>query len=478
MTRPTIPAPKMTIFFIYAPILVCDIRTSFINQDGPGFNSINARLLDDLGQDADIRGQPKDRQVVERKEGLSAELPTDALPVRPAAAVKRGGFTGGVPESYDISNEIEDMTTRLRVNAIALLALATALVLPRPAAAAEEPSKEKNPYKARLIGVPFVYYSPETKLAFGGGGVVNFRAGRHKAETRTSSVWAYASYNMAKQFGVMVKPEITLDRNNLYIGGLLRWERSPQKFFGVGDDMPAASEETFTPRRLVIELGVKRRLLGPLFAGLRFDLEQTTMEKVEAGGLLDAGGVSGSRGGTLSGFGLSLDWDTRDAVLFPRRGSFVQFTADAYGAMAGSDFPFNRLVLDLRRYFSLGADRVLAVQAYVYSSGGDVPFQRLAQIGGESLLRGYYKGRFRDKGLVAVQAEYRALVTKRIGVAGFAGLGDLFPGWSGFRADNLKYSVGTGLRYVVNKRDGTTLRLDLAWGRASFGLYVTAKEAF
>ncbi|MCK7482530.1 MAG: hypothetical protein M0C28_39465 [Candidatus Moduliflexus flocculans] len=44
--------------------------------------------------------------------------------------------------------------------------------------------------------------------------------------------------------------------------------------------------------------------------------------------------------------------------------------------------------------------------------------------------------------------------------------------------EKLKFSVGTGLRYVVNKRDGTTLRLDLAWGRACFGLYLTAKEAF
>ncbi len=377
---------------------------------------------------------------------------------------------------YDIPDETKDMTTRPRVFTIALLA--AALALPRPAAAAEEPPKEDETYRARLIGVPFIYYSPETKLAFGGGGVVNFRAGRHKAETRTSSVWAYASYNMAKQFSVMVKPEITLDRNNLYIGGLLRWERTPQKFFGVGSDMPAAAEETFTPRRLVLELGVKRRLLGSLFAGLRFDLERTTMEKVEAGGLLDAGGIAGSRGGTLSGFGLSLDWDTRDTVLFPRRGSFAQFTADSYGAMAGSDFTFSRIVLDLRRYLPVGADGVLAVQAYLYSSGGDVPFQRLAQIGGESLLRGYYKGRFRDKGLMAFQAEYRALITNRIGVAGFAGLADLFPGGAGFRLETLKFSAGTGLRYVINKRDGTTLRLDLAWGQACFGLYLTAKEAF
>lgn len=369
------------------------------------------------------------------------------------------------------------MTVRPLASLLVLAALAGTV---RPAAAAdgEESAKGRETYRARVIGVPFAYYSPETKLAFGAGGVVNFRAGRRKAETRTSSVWAYASYNMAKQFNVMVKPEITFGGNDLYLGGLVRWERAPQKFFGVGNDMPAGAVESFTPRHLVVELGVKRRVRGPLFAGVRFDYERMTMEKVEAGGLLDAGDIAGSRGGTLTGFGVSLDWDTRDAVLFPHRGSFVQVTADAYGLIADGDFSFNRLVVDLRRYLPLGAAGVLALQGYVYSSGGEVPFHRLAQAGGESLLRGYYKGRYREKGLIAVQAEYRALITKRVGVAGFAGVGDLFPGWAGLRLEKLVYSLGTGLRYVVNKRDGTTLRLDLAWGRSSFGVYVTAKEAF
>ncbi len=369
----------------------------------------------------------------------------------------------------------------MTIRPLASLLIVAVLAGPvRPSAAAdgEEAAKGRETYRARVIGVPFAYYSPETKLAFGGGGVVNFRAGRRKAETRASSVWAYASYNLARQFNVMVKPEITLGGNDLYLGGLVRWERAPQKFFGVGDDMPDEAEETFTPRHLVVELGVKRRVRGPLFAGLRVDFERTVMEKVEAGGVLDAGDIAGSRGGTLAGVGISLDWDTRDSVLFPRRGAFAQLTADAYGPVAGSDYSFNRLVVDLRRYLPLGASGVLALQGFVYSSGGDVPFHRLAQAGGEQLLRGYYKGRYRDKAMIAVQGEYRVLLTKRFGVAGFAGLGDLFPAWAGLRFEKLVHSLGGGLRYVVNKRDGTTIRLDVAWGRSSFGLYVTAKEAF
>lgn len=356
-------------------------------------------------------------------------------------------------------------------------ALTAALALPRPAAAEDKP-KDEDAYRARLIGVPFIYYSPETKLAFGGGGVFNFRAGRRKEESRTSSVWGYASYNTARQFSVLLKPEIFLKANSVYLHANIRYERAPQLFYGVGNDMPAADEESFTPRTLTVQLGAKKRVLGGLFAGLQYDFERLVIEKVEPGGLLDAGLIPGGGGGTFSGLGLSLDWDTRDAVLFPRRGVFTAFNADAYVAMAGDDASYTSLKLDIRKYVSVGLDRVMAFQVYVHSTGGEVPFQRLALLGGEALMRGFYKGRFRDKGLIALQAEYRQLVTARIGIAAFAGLADIFPGLRDLRAERLKYSLGGGLRYVVNKRDGTAVRLDFAWGQACFGAYLTAKEAF
>jgi hypothetical protein len=62
--------------------------------------------------------------------------------------------------------------------------------------------------------------------------------------------------------------------------------------------------------------------------------------------------------------------------------------------------------------------------------------------------------------------------------AGFAGLADVFPGFRDIGAGRLKFAAGSGLRYVINKRDGATVRLDLAWGQESFGLYITAREAF
>ncbi len=333
-------------------------------------------------------------------------------------------------------------------------------------------------FKPRLVAIPFVYYSPETKLAFGGGGVLTFRVGREKAKTRASSVWAFGTYNLARQFQVVVKPEIYFSRNSFFVSGNIRYERTPQKFFGVGSDMPDSAEESYTPRVVTFEVGVKKNFLGHFFAGVQFDFEQMTMENVEPGGMLEEGEIPGSRGGLLSGFGVSIDWDTRDAVIFPRAGVFLQFTADTYGAMTGSDFTFTSLKLDFRKYVPISADQVLAIQALLRSGNGEVPFHKLALIGGESLLRGYYRGRYRDKDILAVQAEYRVKVWKRIGVAGFAGLADVFPRLSDIRLDHLKYSVGTGVRYMINKREGTNLRMDMAWGKGSFGLYFTAQEAF
>lgn len=374
------------------------------------------------------------------------------------------------------ADEPLDMDTR-RTPAVAGALILAALLRPAFAASGETPEK-KDAYKSKISGLPFAYYSPETKLAFGLGGVFNFRTGRHKETARTSSVWVFATYTLAKQYSILIKPEIYLKNNSLGFFGSLRYERSPQNFYGVGDDTQDTAGESYTPRSLSFQVGVKRRVLGALFGGLSFEFETVTMEKIEAGGLLASGAYTGSAGGMLAGFGTSLDWDTRDAVLFPRRGTYIQLLGNAYGALAGSDYSFTRIKLDARHYFSAGHDRVLVLQAFLLTTFGDVPFYKLALLGGDSLLRGYYKGRFRDKGLALVQAEYRVLVSERIGVVGFAGLANVFPRIGDFDPKLIKYSLGTGLRYVLNKREGATLRLDLAWGRASFGLYATAQEAF
>jgi outer membrane translocation and assembly module TamA len=111
--------------------------------------------------------------------------------------------------------------------------------------------------------------------------------------------------------------------------------------------------------------------------------------------------------------------------------------------------------------------------------GGNPPFYQLAMLGGASMMRGNYGGQYRDKALLAVQAEYRLPVWKRFGAVGFVGLGNVGPSIREINLSRLKYSLGGGLRYRLDSKEGTNLRLDFAWGsKASTGFYLTVQEAF
>ncbi len=330
----------------------------------------------------------------------------------------------------------------------------------------------------KLVVLPLLYYTPETRLAFGAGGVFTFRPEVIKKSTRPTSVWMYVVYTLNKQIQAMVKPEV-YSINNIYVlNGTLSFVKFPQKFYGIGSEAPESAEELYTPQTVLLEISAKRKLFRSLYGGVEYGLETTKILAYEADGALGPGDLPGSRGGLVSGVGLSLSWDSRDNILFPRRGQHLQLSAGLYHKALGSNFNFSRIALDLRAYIQAAKRHVLAIQAYLSWKGGDPPLNHLSLLGGDSLMRGYYKGRYRDKGILAIQAEYRLPVWKRIGLAAFAGAGDVFDRIGNLRLSGLKYSYGGGIRFQLDPKEGTNLRMDIAGGKNSFGLYFTATESF
>jgi hypothetical protein len=100
------------------------------------------------------------------------------------------------------------------------------------------------------------------------------------------------------------------------------------------------------------------------------------------------------------------------------------------------------------------------------------------EIGADTSMRGYPRGRFRDRHAMTAQAELRSGYWRRVGAVAFAGAGTVAP-TSGSLASGAWYpSVGAGLRYVLSPRDRTTVRTDFGIGRGSFGLTVGIGEAF
>jgi hypothetical protein len=334
--------------------------------------------------------------------------------------------------------------------------------------------------RSEFVILPVVYRTPETGWAGGIAGQFSLRPAQAGPLSRPSSVQFALITTENKQTIFTAKPEIYLLRENIVVAGTLEISRYPGYFYGVGPDTADAAEELYTPRQTLIEIQALHRLGagGALYGGLVFIHESYHFIYFNPAGRLIRGGIPGSQGGVFTGLGLGLRWDDRDNIFFPRRGRFWQIYAVRTGGWLGADYAFTRIKADLRQYTSLWAGHILALQLrFEAASGGGVPFMALPKLGGDSLMRGYYAGRYRDNVMAAVQAEYRLPVFWRFDAVLFGGLGQVAPSLAALRAGALRTSVGAGLRLRVSA-EGTNLRMDIGWGHGSPGVYFTAGEAF
>jgi hypothetical protein len=326
-----------------------------------------------------------------------------------------------------------------------------------------------------LVPLPVVFYTPETRWA---GGVAAIHTFRPAPGVRPTITAFSGLYTQNAQVSVELQTNGYLRGDAYSVSGGLGHTRFPEKFYGIGNATTAEDGELFTARGTRGDLTVRRRIAPGVYAGGRYEQRRSEILEREADGLLAGGTITGAEGGFVAGAGVSLPRDTRDDVLFPTAGSLHTAAVLRTGGPLGGDHRFTRYTLDLRRYFPVGG-QVLGVQAYARTMTGDVPFDMLPRLGGQNLMRGTLGTRYRDRTMVAAQAEYRMHLWRRLGGVVFAGAGQVAerPGDVAFA--DLHPSVGYGLRFRLNPRDRLNLRLDFGYGRGGAGgMYITASEAF
>ena len=126
---------------------------------------------------------------------------------------------------------------------------------------------------------------------------------------------------------------------------------------------------------------------------------------------------------------------------------------------------------------------VLALQLLGQFNIGTTPFNQLAMLGGESMMRGYYSGRYRDQNQISMQAEYRFLplplsFTKRFGAALFAGTATVFNDHLEVKLKNFVWAAGGGLRFLLFPKKDIFTRFDVAFTEEGTGFYIFIGEAF
>ena len=364
--------------------------------------------------------------------------------------------------------------------------LLLALLLPAGLVAQESPGAEDPEQGSTLVPLPVLFYQPETGLGFGVLASYYVRLTRppddHPDATIPPSAFQLIGvYTSKNQIITLLRGELFLRGTRYRSTSELGYVKFPTKFWGIGNDTPEDAEEDYTPERLnVMTADFQRELRRGWYAGLTGTAGRREITSVEEGGLIDSGTVPGSEDGWAVGLGAVATRDTRESTTFPTGGSFHQLRATLHGEALGSDFSFGFYSLDLRRYLSVGTRKVVALRAVGAASTGTPPFDRLPQIGGDQLLRGYFAGRFADRQLMALQAEYRGPVWWRVGWVAFGGTGQVANNWGSFAFDGFKTSVGGGLRFLVSEQESLFIRADFGYGfdTGSTGFYLNIGEAF
>ncbi|UFH57415.1 BamA/TamA family outer membrane protein [Spirosoma sp. KNUC1025] len=215
------------------------------------------------------------------------------------------------------------------------------------------------------------------------------------------------------------------------------------------------------------------------FAGLLYEYQRLLAIDYLTGGLFDQLNMRGHNPYHISGAGLSLTYDSRNNAFAPDRGGFLQLYFDHFAPVLGFDFQYTNYVVDFRRFIRLYRQQVLAIQAYGFFNSGETPLRSLASFGGSNSMRGFYDGRYRSKNQVVFQAEYRVPIFWRIGAVGFFGAGNVGSQLRELNFEDLKYSIGCGVRVALNRRERLNLRIGLGIGQSvSNDLYFQLGEAF
>ena len=333
----------------------------------------------------------------------------------------------------------------------------------------------------QLLIYPIVAYAPETSVELGAS-ILYVSYANHDTTNRLSEINGTVFYTIRNQFGALFDHALYSDHNTWFLLGKLKVQSFPLAYYGIGPATPNVKQAQVNAFQLQLKERLLHKVYGNFYAGLEAEIQHLSNVNFED----HTPGVtyekpSGHLGSTNTGLGLGMLYDNRQNVLNVRKGFFSELAFLHYSPHLGTGYEFTSIFTDVRWFRPIRTRNVLALHLNGQFTYGHPPFNQLALMGGESMMRGYYLGRFRDRNLVAAQAEYRMLpfpFAKRWGAAIFGGTGAVFNSLSNLERDHIVFAGGAGIRFQLFPKKDVWLRLDLAFTKEGTGVYVFIGEAF
>lgn len=326
-----------------------------------------------------------------------------------------------------------------------------------------------------FVALPILFYGEETSWGLGAtSGYYFTKEGNSKA----SNIQGTLIYTLKNQVSLSILPKFYTEDRDYFYSGHLKVNYYPDKFFGIGRNTPDSLEENYVSKDISLLFQRQRVMFDVMMIGIQGQWSYYQTSDFKTGGELINKTITGAKPYFTSGLGFLLTWDNRDNFFYPTNGEFYKLSIMVNSKIFGSQLKFSRVTLDLRNYYPIKAGHLISVQVYSDVTWGDTPFQLLPSMGGNEILRGYYKGRYRDNVLFTGQIEYRFPIYKWLKGSMFGSAGDVADEVDDLVLKDFKYSYGFGLRARVNPAN-VHIRFDVGLTQERKpAYYFTASEAF
>jgi len=177
-----------------------------------------------------------------------------------------------------------------------------------------------------------------------------------------------------------------------------------------------------------------------------------------------------------SALGVVFELDTRDNFFSPRQGYYVQLEQLWYRDFLGSDVEYELTLLRSRNYWKISDSLRTGLRVDVDYANTDSLLPPFATPG--IVLRGIPAMRYQGNVVTVAELELAWQIDDRWALLGFAGVGRAANSADQLRDSTSRTTRGAGFRYLIARRYGFEMGLDVAKGPEDTVFYIQAGTAW
>jgi hypothetical protein len=246
------------------------------------------------------------------------------------------------------------------------------------------------------------------------------------------------------------------------------------EFFGLGGDPTSGAALDYTvAARGGLAGGSYRLGETPVWLGLRYAMAKTTVD-LDTPGLGLPGVSAEDLDLRLAALTPSITLDMRDNFFTPTQGWYADLSVPVFREALGGDRDFEKVTLTAMHYRPLTRALFFAARGTARSSSDGTPFYLRPFV----MLRGVQALRYQGEQAAEAELEVRWQLHPRFSLVGFAGAGIARSDASERDREETVTAGGAGFRYLIARKHGLHMGVDVAAGPDDPIIYVVFGSAW